>query len=61
MHMGASKQAVAQGEGNELPPLANDCAQEHLVLKILTVQTVFHFIYINIAFVTTISSNFHCV
>ncbi|RLN07653.1 hypothetical protein C2845_PM11G06930 [Panicum miliaceum] len=30
VHMGASKQAVAQGEGNELPPLANDRAQEHL-------------------------------
>ncbi|RLN23934.1 hypothetical protein C2845_PM07G26920 [Panicum miliaceum] len=28
--MRASKQAVAQGEGNELPPLANDRAQEHL-------------------------------
>ena len=31
VHMGASKQAVADGEGNELPPLANDRAQEHLV------------------------------
>lgn len=31
VHMGASKQAVAHGEGNELPPLANDRAQEHLV------------------------------
>jgi hypothetical protein len=29
--MGAPKEAVAQGQGNELPPLRNEHAQEHLV------------------------------
>jgi hypothetical protein len=40
--MGASNQAVAQGEGNELPPLANDRAQEHLVLNNFIVLRHFH-------------------
>jgi hypothetical protein len=29
--MGAPEEAVAQGQGNELPPLRNEHAQEHLV------------------------------
>jgi len=32
--MGASKDAVAQGEGNELPPIPNERAQNHLVTYI---------------------------
>jgi hypothetical protein len=30
--MGAPREAVAQGQGNELPPLRNEQAQEHLVV-----------------------------
>lgn len=32
VHMGASKQAVAEGQGNDLPPIPDERAQENLVL-----------------------------
>lgn len=32
MHMGASKQAVAEGQGNDLPPIPDERAQENMVL-----------------------------